>query len=130
MTGKPYSSFLTHSRKTREYNILKIGLTMNRDELYARINHRVDNMISAGLLEEAKALHKDKNLNSLNTVGYKELFDCFENKISLDEAIILIKRNTRHYAKRQLSWFLRDKEIHWFHSSEKNEILDYIRINS
>ena len=126
MTGKPYSSFLTHSKKDRNYEQLKIGLNMNRGELYDRINQRVDGMIASGLIEEARELYKDKHLNSLNTVGYKELFDYFDNKISLTFAIDLIKRNSRRYAKRQLSWFMRDKEIKWFHPTEKQEISDYL----
>jgi len=126
MTGKPYSSFLTHSKKDRNYEQLKIGLNMNRGELYDRINQRVDGMIASGLIEEARELYKDKHLNSLNTVGYKELFDYFDNKISLTFAIDLIKRNSRRYAKRQLSWFMRDKEIKWFHPTEKQEIIDYL----
>ncbi|MFP4024896.1 MAG: tRNA (adenosine(37)-N6)-dimethylallyltransferase MiaA [Thiohalospira sp.] len=126
-TGKPYSSFLTQPKKQRPFNILKIGLQRNRDELYERINLRVGQMIEEGLVEEARKYFKDRHLNSLNTVGYKELFEHFEGKISLDKAIELIKRNSRHYAKRQMSWFNRDKDIHWFHPKEKKEIIDFIK---
>lgn len=126
-TGKPYSSFLTQPKKQRPFNILKIGLQRDRDELYERINLRVDQMIEEGLVEEARKFFKDRHLNSLNTVGYKELFEHFEGKISLDKAVELIKRNSRHYAKRQMSWFNRDKDIHWFHPQKKKEIIDFIK---
>jgi len=126
-TGKPYSTFLTKSKRTRDFKITKIGLQRERDELYERINLRVDQMINDGLIEEAKMFYKDKHLNSLNTVGYKELFDCFDGSISLEKAIELIKRNSRHYAKRQISWFGRDKEINWFHPDNTNEIIEFIR---
>ncbi|MGM0530288.1 MAG: tRNA (adenosine(37)-N6)-dimethylallyltransferase MiaA [Bacteroidota bacterium] len=126
-TGKPYSSFLTRKKKSRPFNILKIGLKRDRNELYERINKRVDQMIEQGLIEEARELHPHKHLNPLNTVGYKELFDYFEGTISLEEAIRRIKRNTRRYAKRQLTWFARDKEIEWFDPGEKDKILHYIR---
>ena len=126
-TGKPYSSFLTRQSKSRPFHILKIGLKRNRNELYNRINKRVDQMIEQGLIEEARELYPYKHLNPLNTVGYKELFDYFEGKISLEEAIRLIKRNTRRYAKRQLTWFARDKEIEWFHPENKDQIMHYIQ---
>ena len=128
-TGKPYSSFRTQSTKKRDFSILKIGLTMERDKLYKRIEQRVDNMIEEGLVEEAKQFLAYKQLNSLNTVGYKELFPYFEGEYSLERAIELIKRNSRRYAKRQLSWFNRDKEINWFHPDEREKILDFIQIN-
>ncbi len=126
-TGKPYSSFLTRQKKSRSFHILKIGLRRDRNELYERINKRVDQMIEQGLIEEARELYPYKHLNPLNTVGYKELFDYFDGIISLEEAIRRIKRNTRRYAKRQLTWFARDKEMEWFHPEEKNKILNYIR---
>ena len=126
-TGKPYSSFLTRQSKSRPFHILKIGLKRNRNELYNRINKRVDQMIEQGLIEEARELYPYKHLNPLNTVGYKELFDYFEGKISLEEAIRLIKRNSRRYAKRQLTWFARDKEIEWFHPENKDQIMHYIQ---
>ncbi|MBE9467265.1 MAG: tRNA (adenosine(37)-N6)-dimethylallyltransferase MiaA [Bacteroidetes bacterium] len=126
MTGKPYSSFLTKNKKKRDFNIIKIGLNIDRQKLYERINLRVDIMIENGLEDEAREFYKDKNLNALNTVGYKELFEYFDNKITLDKAIELIKRNSRHYAKRQLSWFNRDKSIKWFNTFEKEKIVDFI----
>ena len=125
-TGKPYSSFRVQEKKERNFSIVKIGLNINRDELYKRIEQRVDNMIEKGLLDEAKQFLQKKNLNALNTVGYKELFPYFEGEYSLERAIELIKRNTRRYAKRQLSWFNRDKEIKWFKPSEREEVLEYI----
>ncbi len=126
-TGKPYSSFLTRKKKKRPFHILKIGLKRNRQELYDRINKRVDRMIEEGLIEEARKLYQYKHLNPLNTVGYKESFDYFEGNISFEEAIRLIKRNTRRYAKRQLTWFARDKSMVWFHPDEEVQILDYIQ---
>jgi tRNA dimethylallyltransferase len=127
MTGKPYSSFLRHRSKQRDFKIIKIGLTRNRDELYAIINKRVDRMIEEGLVEEAKSLFPFKGKNALNTVGYKELFDHFEGKFSLEESIELIKRNSRRYAKKQLSWFNRDKEITWFHPDDRDEMIKLIK---
>ncbi len=127
MTGKPYSSFLTSTLKKRDFKIIKIGLNKNREELFEQINSRVDLMIENGLLEEVKSLYSNKHLNSLNTVGYKELFSYFDNEISLMEAVDLIKRNTRNYAKRQLTWFKRDKDIVWFEPNQKQEIIDCIK---
>ncbi|MCB2196801.1 MAG: tRNA (adenosine(37)-N6)-dimethylallyltransferase MiaA [Bacteroidetes bacterium] len=126
-TGKPYSSFLTQPKKQREFNIIKIGLQRDREELYERINIRVDQMVEEGLIEEAGRYCKDRHLNSLNTVGYKELFEYFDGKITQEKAIELIKRNSRHYAKRQISWFSRDKDIVWFHPEKKDEIISYIK---
>jgi len=128
-TGKTYTSFLTDPNKKRNFNILKIGLEMLRDELYERINKRVDTMFANGLLEEAMKFHKDKNLNALNTVGYKELFEHFEGKYDIEEAKRLIKRNSRRYAKRQMTWFKRDSEIYWFHPKNKQEIFKFINAN-
>jgi tRNA dimethylallyltransferase len=119
MTGKPYSSLLSKTKKKRDFSIVKIGLMRDRDQLYERINKRVDIMVNDGLVEEAKMYFKDRDLNSLNTVGYKELFQYFDGSICLDKAIELIKRNSRRYAKRQISWFKRDSEINWFHPDEK-----------
>ena len=121
MTGKPYSSFRTNSIKERPFRIIKIGLTRDRDELYGRINTRVDQMIKNGLLEEAKSHFTDRHLNSLNTVGYKELFKYMEGEWNLDLAIEKIKRNTRVYARKQLTWFKRDEDIHWFNLSQQTE---------
>lgn len=129
MTGKPYSSFLTRSKKTRPFNILKVGLYKEREELYENINKRVDKMIDEGLLEEAKELYKHKRVNALNTVGYKELFEYLDGNITYKRAIELIKRNTRRYAKRQLTWFSKDEEIKWFQPDEKVKIREYIHQN-
>lgn len=126
-TGKPYSSFLMGNKKERDFNIIKIGLKRDRPELYERINLRVDQMINDGLVDEAERYYKDRDLNSLNTVGYKELFDYFDNTITQEKAIELIKRNSRHYAKRQISWFARDKDIKWFNPDNYKEITDFIR---
>lgn len=126
-TGKPYSSFLTKPKKQRDFDIIKIGLQRDREELYERINLRVDLMVKEGLIDEAKKYYKDRHLNSLNTVGYKELFEYFEGNITEEKAIELIKRNSRHYAKRQISWFSRDKDIVWFHPEKKDEIIRYIK---
>ncbi|PCH70109.1 MAG: tRNA (adenosine(37)-N6)-dimethylallyltransferase MiaA [Bacteroidales bacterium] len=126
MTGKPYSELRTNTRKKRDFNIIKVGLNRDRAELYSRINARVDLMMKEGLLKEAQALFEYRHYNSLNTVGYKELFEHFEGNISLDESIELIKRNSRRYAKRQLSWFRRDDEIEWFHPDQEDEVIQYI----
>lgn len=112
-TGNSILSYQTKTKKERPFNIIKIGLQLPRDILYERINSRVDIMLQDGLLKEAEALLPYKHLNALQTVGYTELFDYFENKISLDRAIELIKQNTRHYAKRQITWFKKDEEINW-----------------
>jgi tRNA dimethylallyltransferase len=112
-TGRKYSSFKTHAVKARPFTIEKIGLTRPRSDLYARIDTRVDQMLEDGLLEEARALLPFRGLPALNTVGYKELFDYFDGACDLPEAIRLIKRNTRHYAKKQLTWWSRDPSIHW-----------------
>ncbi len=126
MTGEPYSKLRTNTIKARPFNMVKIGLEMEREEIYERINKRVDHMIEEGLIEEARSLYPHKQLNSLNTVGYKELFDHFDGMHDLEKAIELIKRNTRRYAKKQLSWFKRDKEIVWFHPRETNNIISFI----
>jgi len=126
MAGKPYSELRTNSRKQRDFKIIKIGLNRDRQELYDRINLRVDQMIAEGLVDEARAVYQYRHYNSLNTVGYKELFEYFDENIDLEKAIELIKRNSRRYAKRQLSWFNRDKEIEWFHPDQENEILEYL----
>ncbi len=125
-TGKPYSAFLTREKKVRKFNIIKIGLEMKREDLYDRINKRVVIMIHNNLLEEAKSLYPYRNNNALNTVGYKELFNHLEGESSLEEAIELIKRNTRRYARRQITWFNRYKDIKWFHPDMSQEIIQYI----
>jgi len=127
MTGKPYSTLRTNESKKRPFKIIQIGLAMDRQELYDRIDKRVDQMLEAGLVEEARAFFPYKHLNSLNTVGYKELFGYFNNEYDLEEAIRLIKRNSRHYAKRQITYWNRDKSIEWFHPSEKIKILNFIK---
>ena len=121
MTGKPYSSFRTNSIKKRPFQIIKIGLTRDREELYARINSRVDEMIKNGLIEEAKKFYSQKHLNSLNTVGYKELFNYFDEKWELNFAIEKIKQNTRIYSRKQITWFKRDQDIHWINLSKTSE---------
>jgi tRNA dimethylallyltransferase len=126
MTGKPYSSFRTQAKKTRPFRIIKIGLTRPREELYKRINRRVDKMIKDGLVEEAKEMYPKRDLNALNTVGYKELFDYLKGKWTLHEAVERIKGNTRRYARKQLTWFKKDEHIQWFHPDDKDEIIRYI----
>ena len=127
MAGKPYSSLRKNNVRKRDFRMIHIGLDMDRSELYDRINRRVDKMIAEGLVEEAEKFYPYKKLNSLNTVGYKELFEYFDGNISLDKAIELIKRNSRRYAKKQLSWFRRDKEMRWFHPSQFEDVMEYIR---
>lgn len=126
MAGKPYSELRTKAKKHRDFKIIKIGLNRDREELYERINKRVDIMLEDGLLEEAKKLYPLKHLNSLNTVGYKEIFGHFDGEYDMEEAIRLIKRDSRRYAKRQLSWFNRDKDIMWFNPDDKEDILKAI----
>ena len=119
MTGKPYSSFRTDTVKERPFEIIKIGLTRPREQLYARINARVDQMIDSGLEEEARGFYPLKHLNSLNTVGYKELFRYFDSEWTLDFAIDKIKQHSRNYARKQLSWFNRSDDIHWIDLSDE-----------
>jgi tRNA dimethylallyltransferase len=126
MTGKPYSSFRKNIKKIRPFRILKIGINQDRKILYERINQRVIQMMEVGLLNEAKTVYQHRKLNSLNTVGYKELFSFFDGECSLDEAIDLIQRNTRKYARKQLTWFRRDPEISWFEPEQVQEIIFYI----
>ncbi len=115
MTGNTFSSFRTRTRKERPFHILKIGLQREREELFYRINARVDAMIEGGLVEEARRLYPYRHLNALNTVGYKELFAYFDGEMDLSMAIEKIKKNTRVYAKKQMTWFKKDTDIHWFH---------------
>ena len=126
MAGKPYSSLRTNQPKKREFDILKIGLNREKTELYDRIDKRVDIMLEEGLEGEARFLYPLRHLNPLNTVGYKEFFEYFDNKIDYEEAVRLIKRNSRRYAKKQLSWFRRDTAIHWFHPDDKENIFRWI----
>ncbi len=118
MTGKPYSSFRTNTKKQRPFNIIKIGLMRDREELYERINQRVDNMMVEGLLDEARKYYSQRHLNSLNTVGYKELFKYLDGECTLEFAIEKIKQNTRIYSRKQMTWFKRDREIHWINLSD------------
>lgn len=127
MAGVPYSSLRTNVAKDRGFRIIKIGLMREKEELYDRINRRVDQMLQNGLMEEARSLYPYREYNALNTVGYKEWFHFFDGKIDEAEAIRLIKRNSRRYAKKQLSWFRRDGEIRWFHPDEKDRILTYLQ---
>jgi len=129
MTGKPYSSFRTETTKKRPFQILKIGLNMDREQLYDRINQRVDQMMQAGLEAEARSIYAHRHLNSLNTVGYKELFAWFDKEISKEKAVELIKRNSRRYARKQLTWLRKDEAIHWFEPHQTNEIIAFIEQN-
>lgn len=129
-SGKPYSSFLTRTRKARPFRIIKLGLNRERDELFSRINKRVLQMLDMGLEEEARRVYPHRDLNSLNTVGYKELFRYFDGEWTLAQAVEKIQRNTRVYAKKQLTWFQRDGEIHWFHPDERNRLLDFVKAQS
>ena len=126
MTGRPYSSFRTNSRKVRPFKIIQIGLNRDRDELYNRINQRVDQMMSNGFLDEARKVYPFRELNSLNTVGYKELFKYLEGIWTLNFAVDKIKRNTRVYARKQITWFKRDDSIKWFHPNDEKEIISYL----
>ncbi len=125
MTGRPYSSFRTRRRKKRSFRIIKVGLTRDRAELYDRINRRVDRMVADGLVEEVKGFFPMRHLNALNTVGYKELFAHFEGECALEFAIDKIKQHSRNYARKQLSWFRRDKGIHWINLSREG--VDVVR---
>lgn len=126
-TGTPFSSYRTKKTAERPFEILKIALERDREELYGRINKRMDQMIEEGLFEEARSLYPLRNYNALQTVGYKEIFPVFEGKYDKDEAIRLLKRNSRRYAKRQLTWLRKDKTYHWFHPSAQQEIIDFVR---
>ena len=127
-TGRTYTSFRTQSKKERPFRIVKIGLNRDRDELYNRINARVDAMMEQGLLHEAESLYDQRQLNALNTVGYKEMFDYMDGRWSLDEAVERMKGNTRRYARKQLTWFKRDEEVRWFHPDQIDEIWKYIDV--
>lgn len=124
--GRPYSSFLKKQKKERDFKIIKIGLERTREDLYNRINSRVDDMIKTGLEEEARLLFSFRNLNALNSVGYREFFDFFDGKISREKAIDLIKRNSRRYAKRQITWWSKEKDIKWFHPEQIQNIKQFI----
>ena len=129
MTGKTYTSFRTRSNKKRPFHILKIGLKRDREELYERINRRVDQMIDEGLVEEARSVYPYRHLNSLNTVGYKEIFNYLDGTWTLPFAIEKIKQNSRIYSRKQMTWFKRDADIAWFHPDETDKIEAYIQEN-
>lgn len=121
MAGKPYSSLRTNPKKERPFRIIKVGFTRDREDLYDRINRRVDQMVEDGLIEEARGFYPQRHLNSLNTVGYKELFDYFDGNCTLGFAIEKIKQHTRNYARKQLTWFKKDKETVWINLSMEDE---------
>ncbi len=129
-TGKRYSSLLhLEEKKKPDFNLIKIGLLRDRDELYKRINDRVDIMIEKGLIQEAESFYKYRHYNSLYTVGYRELFNYLDKEISKEYTIELIKRNTRRYAKRQITWFSKDQDIKWFHPDDLDSIYSHIQNN-
>jgi tRNA dimethylallyltransferase len=125
-TGKTFTSFRKYQPKPRPFNIIKVGLNRPREELYSRINMRVLQMIDAGLVDEARRVYPFKGLQSLDTVGYRELFEYFDGKLTLSEAIENIQSNTRRYMRKQLTWFKRDESIHWFNPNELNDIISFI----
>lgn len=129
-SGKPYSSFRINEKKERPFQIIKIGLRRDRNDLFDRINRRVDMMMEEGLFEEAQKLYPLRHLNALNTVGYKELFLHFDGKWDLSLAIEKIKKNTRDYAKKQMTWFAHDNNIHWFSPDNEKEIINFISEHS
>ena len=126
MTGRTYTSYRKREKKERPFRIVKIGLNREREELYDRINRRVDEMMRQGLLKEAQEMYPLRHLNALNTVGYKELFDYFDGRWPLEEAVERIKGNTRRYARKQLTWYKKDPQIKWFHPDQKEDIINYI----
>ena len=125
-TGRTYTSFRSNTIKERPFNIIKIGLNRDRETLYQRINQRVLQMIDDGMIEEAQCVYPKRTLNSLNTVGYKELFEYLDGLTTLDEAIFKIQSNTRRYARKQLTWYKRDAEMTWFSPDNIEEILNYL----
>ena len=128
ITGQTYTELRVGKKKDRNFNIIKIGLNRPRPELYERINQRVDVMMQDGLLEEAKLYYPYKHLNTLNTVGYKELYEYMDGKCSLEEAVQKVKQDSRRYAKRQLTWFNRDEDIRWFHPENEGEIINFVHL--
>jgi tRNA dimethylallyltransferase len=126
-TGKPISYYRKSTVNKRSFNIVKIGLNLPRDILYQQINYRVDKMMELGLIDEVKSLIPHRNLNALNTVGYSELFDYFDGNTDLESALELIKQNTRHFAKRQLTWFRKDKDMHWLEADDEDVVNDIVR---
>lgn len=131
-TGLPYSSFRKGDKKNtnKGYSVIKIGLELDREELYKLINKRMDQMISDGLFEEAEKLYKHRKLNALQTVGYREIFNFLDGEYDKEEAIRLLKRNSRRYAKRQMTWFKRDQEFTWFNPIEKRKVIEFIETSS
>jgi tRNA dimethylallyltransferase len=126
-SGKPFSSFKGETKKKLPYTVVKVGLTLDRKELYSRIDERMDAMIEVGLFEEAKEFYPLRQLNALQTVGYQEVFDFMDGKYDREEAIRLLKRNSRHYAKRQMTWFSKDSEIEWFDPRDYEKIVEHIQ---
>lgn len=124
--GRPYSSFLKKQKRERDFRIILIGLERNREDLYSRINQRVDEMVKSGLEQEARQLYDFRNLNAMNSVGYREFFDFFDGNITRGKAIELIKRNSRRYAKRQMTWWGKNEEIKWFSPEKVDEIVEFI----
>lgn len=124
--GRPYSELRTNSVKQRPFRIVKIGLNLPREQLFDRINHRVEKMIEAGLVDEARRFYPQRHLNSLNTVGYKELFAWMDGTMDYDTAVARIQKNTRVYAKKQLTWYAKDTDMHWFAPSDHQEILKLV----
>ena len=125
-TKKPFSSLRKGIKKQRDFNIIKIGIKESKEKLYNKINKRVDLMIKKGLISETKKLYKFKEYNALQTIGYKEIFMYLENSINLNECIELIKKNTRNYSKRQITWFNKEYDIKWFYNNEYEDIIKYI----
>lgn len=127
MTGRTYTSFRTQAKKQRPFRIVKIGLRRDREELYDRINRRVLRMVDEGLVEEARQVYPYRTLNSLNTVGYKEMFKYLDGEWTLEFAIEKIQQNSRIYSRKQMTWFKRDEEIRWFHPDQEGEIMEYLQ---
>jgi tRNA dimethylallyltransferase len=125
-TGKPYSSFRQKNKQKREFRSIIVGIEIDRDKLYKKIDRRMDRMIENGLFEEAEKFYPERHLNSLQTVGYKEIFDYLDGKYDYQEALRLLKRNSRRYAKRQLTWFKNNAEIRWFHPDEHEKIIQFL----
>ena len=126
MTGRTYTSYRTNKRRERPFKIVKIGLNRNREELYHRINLRVEKMVEEGLVEEARKVYPMKGVNALDTVGYREMFDYLEGRCSLDEAVTRIQGNTRRYCRKQLTWLKRDERIRWFHPDDEQKVLSFV----
>ena len=127
-TGKKFSEFRNRIKRERPFEVIKIGLTMDREMLYRRIDQRMDLMLEQGLVEEAKAFLPFKNLNALQTVGYQEIFPYLEGAYDYEEAVRLLKRNSRRYAKRQFTWFNKDESVKWFDVSEQTELLAWLNL--